>query len=295
MPRLENQTEPVERSAKAGLDTEADLGYGKAYEPSQAKPNMKSNVHQNRRGDPFPNRESCYEDEYDEDDSSAAQGPQDQEERDAKVFERYAAAFRERFTGGAAAAFGNRPYAMPYAERVPQPRFPQQGEPYPRQRQSSFGDTLKGPPYGNLFGAGFSFSRKPRVGPEDQESPVQDDRDSQDGSQSSDAGVSQDTSSASEQSSDTEQIPKLYRKKAPRRSYDHGYSFNSTEPPPPPRKPAEAKAKRSRAGAGSPPRRSWRTKESKRHATADSPPPPKYKDVVKDIYTSELLRQTRSE
>ncbi|KAL8916739.1 MAG: hypothetical protein Q9172_006157 [Xanthocarpia lactea] len=281
------------RSAKAGLDTEADFRYGRAYEPSQAEPNMKSNVHHDRRGDPFPNRESYYEDEYDEENSSAAQVPQDQMERDAKVFERHAAAFRERmerasaapqkrFTRGAAATFGNRPYAMLYAETVPQPRFPQQGEPYPRQRQSSFSNIFKGPPYGNSFGAGFSFSRKPRVVPEDQESPVQDDRCSQDGFQSSDAGVSEDISSASEQSSDTEQIPKPCRKKAARRSYDHGYSSNSAEPPS--RKPAKAKAERSRAGAGIPPLRSWRwTKESKRHATADSPPPPKYKDVVKDI------------
>ncbi|KAL8904016.1 MAG: hypothetical protein Q9171_007198 [Xanthocarpia ochracea] len=293
------------RSAKAGLDTEADLEYDRAYEPSQAKPNMKSNVHHNRRGDPFLNRESYHDDEYDdEDDSSAAQVSQDQKERDAKVFERHAAAFRERieraraapqkqFIRGAAAAFVNRPYAMPHAERVPQPRFPQQGGPYPRQRQSSFGNTFKGPPYGDSFGAGSSFSRKPRVVPEDQESPVQDDRYSHDGSQSSDAGVSKDTSSASEQSSDTEQIPTPYWKKAAQRSYDHGYSSSSAVPPP--RKPAKAKAERSRAEAGSSPAKSWRTNESKRHATADSPPPPKYKDVVKDIPPNYYARLGLSE
>ncbi|KAL8773959.1 MAG: hypothetical protein Q9209_001389 [Squamulea sp. 1 TL-2023] len=282
-------------------------------EANQAKPKLNKARRHGKKPDPPLRRVFDSEDDS-EDDSNAARASQDQKKREAAGRERRYAEFQERMkranatnrknkdrgkvadqervVRGAAAAFRNRPLATPYAERVPRPRFPQQGGPYSFNQEPN--NRFGGRPYGDSFGANFGFTRKSGNMPKREQPPVQEEIHDFQGESFNTSDLNE-TSSASETSSDAQSEPKpspLWKKPAPKAS-NHENSSDSDERPP--RKPAKANAGKRQARAKTPPKKNPKAQKGKGRAAGRSPPPPKYKDVVKDIPPNHYARLGLSE
>ncbi|KAL8777434.1 MAG: hypothetical protein Q9213_007871 [Squamulea squamosa] len=279
-------------------------------EASQAKPGLNKARRHGKKPDPLPRKVFDSEDDS-ENDSNASQSSQDQKKRDAAGRERRYAEFQERtkrpnavrrknedrekvadqerVARGAAAAFRNRTFATPHAERIPRPRFPQKGGPYSFHEDAN--NRFGGTPYGNSFSANFGFSRKLGNVPKRDQPPVQNQNHYSQGESFNTSDLT-DSSSASEASSDanSEPEPRPRRKKqAPRAPNSSDSDMR------PPRKPAKANTGKRQARAESPPRKNPRAQKGKSRATGRSPPPPKYKDVVKDIPPNHYARLGLSE